>query len=78
MEKQQSHQQIALFRGRKIRKIRHNKEWWFSILDVIMVLTDGPQPKTYWAKMKERDQYLSQSFPIWEQLKLESSDGKKI
>ena len=47
--------QIALFKGKAIRKTLYQKEWWFSILDVIGVLTDSPQPKTYWAKMKERD-----------------------
>jgi hypothetical protein len=68
---------IAIFKGKKIRKIIYQKEWWFSVLDIIGVLTDSPQPKTYWAKMKERDKELFQPFPFWEQLKLESSDGKK-
>ena len=67
---------IALFKGKEIRKIIHKKEWWFSILDIIGVLTDSPQPKTYWAKMKERDTALSQPFPFWEQLKMPAPDGK--
>ena len=69
--------QIAIFRGKTVRKTIYNKEWWFSILDVIKILTDSPQPKTYWAKMKTRDTELSQPFPFWEQLKLVASDGKK-
>ncbi|MFZ1019422.1 MAG: Bro-N domain-containing protein [Minisyncoccia bacterium] len=68
--------QIALFKGKKIRKILFNKEWWFSILDAITVLTDSPQSKTYWAKMKERDKSISEPFPFWEQLKLPAEDGK--
>ncbi len=67
---------IALFKGRNIRKTLYKKEWWFSILDSIGALTDSPQPKTYWAKMKERDQAMSQPFPFWEQLKLPAEDGK--
>ena len=67
---------IALFRGKKIRKTIYQKEWWFSILDVIRVLTDSPQPKTYWAKMKERDKDMSKPFPFWEQLKMPAEDGK--
>ena len=67
---------IALFRGRKIRKTLFQNEWWFSILDVITVLTDSPQSKTYWAKMKNRDKEISQPFPFWEQLKLPAEDGK--
>src|SRR3989339_707472 len=68
--------QIALFKGKAIRKTLYQKEWWFSILDVIGVLTDSPQPKTYWAKMKERDEALTQPFPFWEQLKMTAEDGK--
>jgi len=67
---------IALFKGKEIRKTIYKKEWWFSILDIIGILTDSPQPKTYWAKMKERDTALSQLFPFWEQLKMPAEDGK--
>ena len=67
---------IALFKGKKIRKKLFQNEWWFSILDVITVLTDSPQSKTYWAKMKERDIEMSQPFPFWEQLRLPAEDGK--
>jgi len=69
--------QIAIFRGKTVRKTIYKKEWWFSILDVIKILTDSPQPKTYWAKMKDRDKEMSQPFPFWEQLKMIAEDGKK-
>jgi DNA-damage-inducible protein D len=71
-----SNSQIALFKGKTIRRVIYQKEWWFSILDVIKILTDSPQPKTYWAKMKERDQEMSQPFPFWEQLKMPAEDEK--
>ncbi|MFH1098860.1 MAG: hypothetical protein V1723_02990 [Candidatus Uhrbacteria bacterium] len=45
MQNQNYH--IALFKGKEIRKTTYKKEWWFSILDIIGVLTDSPQPKTY-------------------------------
>ena len=67
---------IALFKGKKIRKIFYENEWWFSILDVVAVLAETPTPKTYWAKMKDRDKEMSQPFPFWEQLKLLAKDGK--
>lgn len=67
---------IALFKGKKIRKMLHKNEWWFSVLDVVAVLTETPIPKTYWAKMRERDKEMSQPFPFWEQLKLPAEDGK--
>lgn len=67
---------IAIFKGKEIRKTLLRGEWWFSVLDVVGVLTDSPQPKTYWAKMKERDKEMSQPFPFWEQLKLPGEDKK--
>jgi len=67
---------IALFKGKKIRKTLHKNEWWFSILDVVEVLAETPIPKTYWAKMKERDNEMTQPFPFWEQLKLPAEDRK--
>jgi len=67
---------LAIFKGKNIRKILFQKEWWFSVVDVIVVLTDSPQPKTYWAKMKDRDKEISQPFPFWEQLRLLAEDNK--
>ncbi|MBI5358154.1 Bro-N domain-containing protein [Candidatus Amesbacteria bacterium] len=67
---------IALFKGKKIRKTLYKNEWWFSIVDVITVLTDSPQAKTYWAKRKDRDKEMAQPFPFWEQLKLPAEDEK--
>ncbi|MFA7087779.1 MAG: Bro-N domain-containing protein [Patescibacteria group bacterium] len=76
MKKEKVENKISLFQGKKIRKTIYHQEWWFSILDIIKILTDSPQPKTYWAKMKERDMALSQPFPFWEQLKMAAEDGK--
>jgi len=36
---------IALFKGKEIRKIIYKKEWWFSILDIVGVLTDSHNQK---------------------------------
>ena len=55
---------IAIFKGREIRKIIYKNEWWFSVVDVVEVLTDSPTPKTYWAKIKERDKELISTVPI--------------
>jgi len=38
---------IAVFRGKEIRKTIHNDEWWFSIADVVEVLTDSTDPRQY-------------------------------
>ncbi|MEK7615973.1 MAG: Bro-N domain-containing protein [Patescibacteria group bacterium] len=71
--------QIAIFKGKKIRKLIHEKEWWFSVVDVVEVLTDSERPAVYWSAMKVRvkgeDGIELSTF--CKQLKLESSDGKK-
>jgi len=70
---------IALFNGKGIRKIIYNNEWYFSVVDVVAVLTDSNNPRVYWNAMKARvksDDGVQLS-TICRQLKLEASDGKK-
>jgi hypothetical protein len=69
---------IALFRRRQIRKVIHNNEWWFSVVDVIEALTDSVNPNDYWYKMKIRVKEESdiQLSTICRQLKLEAPDKK--
>jgi hypothetical protein len=70
---------IALFRGKEVRSIVFQNEWWFSIIDVIRVLTDSDRPSAYWTAMKVRVKTEDgfQLSTICRQLKLVSSDGKK-
>ena len=70
---------IALFQGKEMRKTLHNSEWWFSIVDVILALTDSSNPNDYWYKMKIRikgEDGIELS-TICRSLKLKASDGKK-
>lgn len=76
MPELQNHQ-IVIFKGKAIRKTLFQKEWWFSIIDVVAALTDSPTPRQYWGKVKQREFIDRQLSPIWVQLKLESADGKK-
>jgi hypothetical protein len=71
--------QIALFKGKKIRKTIYNNEWWFSVVDVVEALTDSVKPRDYWYAMKIRvkNEDEIELSTICRQLKLESSDGKK-
>jgi hypothetical protein len=69
---------IAVFKGRQVRKIIHNGEWWFSIIDVIEVLTESERARKYWNDLKRKlleEGYNELSEKIG-QLKLVSSDGK--
>src|SRR3989338_3432586 len=69
---------VALFEGKKIRKVFHQNEWWFSIIDVIEVLTDSTRPRKYWSDLKTKlvqEGYFEVSEKIG-QLKMEAPDGK--
>lgn len=70
---------IAVFKGKEVRKTVHDNEWWFSVVDVVGVLTDSENPRDYWYRMKIRDKDESgvELSTMCRQLKLESSDGKK-
>jgi hypothetical protein len=50
--------QVAVFKGKKIRRTICNNEWWFVIEDVILALTDSTQPAGYIKDMKRRDPEL--------------------
>ena len=63
--------------GNEIRKVWHEEQWYFSIVDVIGILTDSPEPRKYWGKVKKKLKEESELSPIWRQLKLEASDGKR-
>lgn len=70
---------ISIFEGKEVRKVLHGGEWWFSVVDVIEVLTDSSEPRKYWNAMKARvksDDGIELS-TICRQLKLMAADGKK-
>ena len=62
------------FEGKEIRKVWHNEQWYFSVVDVIAVLTDSQDARNYWKVLKNRE---SQLVPFCNQLKLTASDGRQ-
>ena len=72
--------EIKLYENKKIRSIwdEGKEEWYFSIVDIVEVLTDSINPRDYWYRVKKRmtDEEKSQLSTICRQLKLKSSDGK--
>lgn len=70
---------IVLFKHKQIRRVLQNGEWWFSVVDIIAVLTDSEDAKDYWYRMKLRVKTEDgfQLSTICRQLKLESVDKKK-
>lgn len=71
-----SDKEIVLFQEKKIRRLWHNDEWFFSVVDVVEVLTDSPLPRQYWSKVKKELTQDSQTYPFWIQLKLTAQDGR--
>lgn len=65
---------LAIFQDKQIRRIWHENEWFYSVVDIIEVLTESAKPRQYWGVLKSRE---SQLLTICLQLKLESADGKK-
>ena len=73
-------QSIQLFEDKLIRTAwdEESEEWYFSIVDVIAVLTDSDNPQTYWRVMKKRlKDEGSETVTNCNALKMTAADGKK-
>ncbi|ATA73836.1 hypothetical protein CGC58_06135 [Capnocytophaga stomatis] len=70
---------IKIFEQKKVRSQwdEQQEKWWFSIVDVIEVLTESPNPRKYWSVLKTRlKKEGSELATNCSQLKMLSSDGK--
>jgi len=70
---------IQVFNHQKIRSHwdEEQEKWYFSIVDVVGVLTDSPNPNNYWKVLKHRlAKEGNELVTNCNQLKMESSDGK--
>lgn len=70
---------IKIFDERNVRTVwnEETEEWYFSIVDVVGVLTDSPNPRKYWSVLKTRlKKEGSQLTTVCSQLKMPSADGK--
>lgn len=73
-----SQTKISIFRGKNIRKVIYQNEWWFVVEDIIVALTDSSNPKDYITKMRSRDQYLSEGYgQIVSTLSVQTAGGKQ-
>ena len=71
---------LQLFENRAIRTAwdEEKEEWYFSIVDVVAVLTDSPNPQTYWRVMKKRlKDEGNETVTNCNALKMTAADGKK-
>ncbi|MBU4299595.1 hypothetical protein L6303_03250 [archaeon] len=69
---------IKLFENNNVRTMWFENEWYFSIIDVIAILTESQNPRKYWSVLKTRLKAEgSQLATNCSQLKMQSSDGKQ-
>jgi len=78
--KKKSQNSLAIFETYKIRRIydEQRETWYFSIIDVIEILTDSTIPKRYWSDLKNK--LKDEGSEVYEkivQLKFVAADGKK-
>ncbi len=68
---------LVVFQGKQIRRIWHNEQWYFSVVDIIAVLTESEDARNYWKVLKHRlKDEGSEVVTNCNQLKLPASDGK--
>ncbi len=64
---------LVVFQDKKIRRLWIDGEWFYSVTDIIAVLTDSQDELAYWRKLKQREPQL---VTICHGLKLPAKDGK--
>jgi DNA-damage-inducible protein D len=71
---------ITLFEGKQIRRLwdEEKEKWWFSVVDVIAILTESSNPQVYWRVLKKRliDEGSSETVTKCNGLKMVAPDGK--
>ena len=76
--KEKQNNKIILFQSRKMRRVWHAQEWYFSLVDIVGVLTESPNPTDYLKKLRKRDEalglYLGTNCP---QVEILTETGKK-
>ncbi len=70
---------FSFLEKRKLRRVWHKGEWYYSITDIIALLTDSPNPRQYWSTLKARakaEEGFDEALVHVEQLRLQSQDHR--
>ena len=67
---------IDLFKGKRLRVTLYKRECWFSIVDIVAILTESPSPRKYWVQLKTRKFKNFELSPNWRRFKLMAYDWK--
>ncbi|MBQ9072504.1 MAG: Bro-N domain-containing protein [Bacilli bacterium] len=78
LELKEENKDLVLFENNKIRRQEYKGEWYYSIVDIIEVLTESVNPRDYWYKIKKRmeEEELSELSTNCRRLKMFAKDGK--
>ena len=72
---------VAAFKGKEVRRVLHDNEWYFSIVDVLEAITDSASPKQDWAELRSNmveDGDFDDILDSIETLKMPDADGKDV
>jgi len=76
-DKIDSNKALVVFQGKQVRRLWHDNHWYFSIIDIVAVLTDRSIPKRYWSDLKIK--LKEEGFEAYDkivQLKLHTENGQ--
>lgn len=77
MKKIKQKNEIVLFEQKEVRRVWHDEQWFFSVIDVIQILTDSTIPRRYWSDLKNKLKLEgSEVYEKIVQLKITAPDGK--
>jgi len=69
---------LVVFKGKEIRRVIHDNEWYFSVSDIVQVLTDSKDIRQYIKKLRRRDPELNSNWgTICTPLEMTAKDRKK-
>ena len=72
---------LVVFKGKNIRRTLHQNEWWFSVIDVVEVLTASERPRKHWSDLKKKlikNEGFNELSEKIGQLKLEIESGRLV
>ena len=72
--------QVTLFKDNKVRRVFHENEWYFSIVDVIEAVVETASPSRYWRQLRDKlspKEGFTDLFDKIEKVKMTGRDGKK-
>ena len=70
---EESQKGLVVFQDNKIRRLWHDNQWYYSVIDIVAVLSESDNPATYWRVLKHREPQL---VTICNGLKMVAPDGK--